>query len=132
MKRKKGKLLLLSIVMVILGIILFGLLYYMEHGSVPYQHHFYGTHSGFHSNSFRRMGPEGYFAFLAFALVDFGCYGIYKAISGEEPTLFHEIQDAFDGKPDEVREKAEDIACPYCKNRLTKKEEYCPICGRKI
>lgn len=84
MKRKiNGKLLLFSVLILILGIVLLGVMFRMEHGAdSSFQAHLYSTKHRLHSGRLRNMGLEGYLGLLAFGLIALGCYGIFKGIQG--------------------------------------------------
>ncbi len=84
MKRKiNGKLLLFSVLILILGIVLLGVMFCMEHGAgSSFQAHLYSTKHRLHSGRLRNMGLEGYLGLLAFGLIALGCYGIFKGIQG--------------------------------------------------
>lgn len=201
MKRKiNGKLLLFSVLILILGIVLLGVMFRVEHGTDSFQAHLCSTKYSFHSSGLRNIGTEGCLGLLAFGLIALGCYGIFKGIqgrvsereaqfqipsvgcivlslvlilvgcilsyfvwikgyrfsrrySGIEGIIFMLLGGAVfyrgmqgkefrfwhkkweplgEAQEDSAFERTEKIICPYCKNKLRKKESYCPICGREL
>lgn len=133
MKRKiNGQLLLFSALLLLLGIVLLGALFRMEHGADSgFQPYFYSTKSSVYNVRLRNMGMQGYLGLLAFCLIAFGCYGISKGLQGKEYRFRQKDWQVLDAEKMEQTEKGK-LICPYCENTVTKKETYCPICGRKL
>ncbi|MBQ9090674.1 MAG: hypothetical protein IJY52_00180 [Anaerotignum sp.] len=56
---------------------------------------------------------------------------LYRGLQGKEFRFWHKNWQSLDHEMLE-RKSEKAYVCPYCKNKLTKKEEHCPVCGRKI
>lgn len=63
-----------------------------------------------------------------------GCLVFYRGMQGKEFRFWHEKWEPLGEADGDILapKKAEEFICPHCQNKLTKKEEYCPICGRNL
>lgn len=73
----------------------------------------------------RYHGLSGIIFFLLGGLV------FYRGLQGKEFRFWHKNWQSLDVEAAEKKTEAAFI-CPYCGNKLQKKEENCPVCGRKI
>ena len=73
----------------------------------------------------RYSGLSGIIFFMLGVMV------LYRGVQGKEFRFWHKDWQPM-GKEAVEKELDDVFICPYCKNKLKRKEENCPICGRKI